>query len=173
MDLSSWHVDDSNARELHTKVTDATGHANRAYTLRATRAFEPQIEGFFGVSFEGLLWCIWGSSFCIIYLHRHFSFLWKVLKGLKTFCWTITSERLFLAKKRSKRFQHLLTILSAWAEIAKLSGKRCWTPPLKWVWLRERVRALILHTYSKRLRVISNCWKFILHLATSDCIWWQ
>ena len=51
MDLSSWHVDDSNARELHTKVTDATGHANRAYTFRATRAF----EGFFGVSFEGLL----------------------------------------------------------------------------------------------------------------------
>ena len=99
MDLSSWHVDDSNARELHTKVTDATARANRAfylaYNFRATRAF----EGFFGVSFEGLLWCIWGSSFCNIYLHRHFSFLWKVLKGLKTFCWTITSECLFLAKK--------------------------------------------------------------------------
>ena len=33
MDLSSWHVDDSNARELHTKVTDATGRANRAFEL--------------------------------------------------------------------------------------------------------------------------------------------
>ena len=31
---------------------------------------------------------------------------------------------LVFGKKRSKRFQHL-TILSAWAEIAKLSGKRC------------------------------------------------
>ena len=59
MDLSSWHVDDSNARELHTKVTDATARANRAfylaYNFRATRAF----EGFFGVLFEGLLLCIW------------------------------------------------------------------------------------------------------------------
>ena len=65
--------------------------------MRATRAF----EGFFGVLFEGLILMHFGIKFLHYLPAQAFQLFMKGLERPKDLfiCWTITSERLFLAKK--------------------------------------------------------------------------